>query len=153
RLTRPHQVLRRRRVCGEKRQPRQPPTRRGRTAETKDQRNGRTPRGRYVLHSRRGTLVRSQRSRQRGCQVGCVRLRYRRVGALPRRFLMPEERNIRALGPLRFPRRITRISWRDLVASLGPVLLVSALAIWIAVHFVRPAPPDTIVITTGPEGS
>ena len=66
---------------------------------------------------------------------------------------MPEERNTRALGPLRIPRRITRISWRDLVASLGPVLLVSALAIWIAVHFVRPAPPDTIVITTGPEGS
>lgn len=59
----------------------------------------------------------------------------------------------RTIGPLRIPRRIQRISWRDLAASLGPVLLVSVAAIWIAVHFVRPAPPDTIVITSGPEGS
>jgi TRAP-type uncharacterized transport system substrate-binding protein len=66
---------------------------------------------------------------------------------------MTQEGDTRKLGPLRIPRRIQRISWRDLVASLGPVLLVSVLAIWIAVHFVRPAPPDTIVITSGPEGS
>jgi len=66
---------------------------------------------------------------------------------------MADDQSTRALGPLRIPRRITRISWRDFAASLGPVLLVSVLAIWIAVHFVRPAPPDTIVITTGPEGS
>jgi TRAP-type uncharacterized transport system substrate-binding protein len=66
---------------------------------------------------------------------------------------MTEEGDTRKLGPLRIPWRIQRISWRDLVASLGPVLLVSVVAIWIAVHFVRPAPPDTIVITSGPEGS
>lgn len=66
---------------------------------------------------------------------------------------MTEEGDTRKLGPLRIPRRIQRISWRDLAASLGPVLLVSVVAIWIAVHFVRPAPPDTIVITSGPEGS
>src|SRR5512137_828087 len=71
----------------------------------------------------------------------------------PGEHLMTEEGDTRKLGPLRIPRRIQRISWRDLVASLGPVLLVSVVAIWIAVHFVRPAPPDTIVITSGPEGS
>lgn len=68
---------------------------------------------------------------------------------------MPEQEQgvIRKIGSLRIPRRIPRISWRDLAASLGPVLLVSLIAIWIAVHFVRPAPPDTLVITSGPEGS
>jgi NMT1 family protein len=48
---------------------------------------------------------------------------------------------------------IQRISWRDLAASLGPVLLISAAALWVAFHFVRPAPPSQIVITSGPEGS
>jgi len=66
---------------------------------------------------------------------------------------MVDEGGTRENAPLRFSRRIQRISWRDLAASLGPVLLVSAVAIWIAVHFVRPAPPGTIVITSGPEGS
>jgi hypothetical protein len=49
--------------------------------------------------------------------------------------------------------RIQRISWRALAASLGPVLLLSAAAIWIAIHFVRPAPPHTITIASGPEGT
>ncbi len=62
---------------------------------------------------------------------------------------MTEEGGTRKIGA----RRIKRISWADLAASLGPVLLVSLVAIWIAVHFVRPAPPDTIIITSGPEGS
>jgi TRAP-type uncharacterized transport system substrate-binding protein len=33
------------------------------------------------------------------------------------------------------------------------VLLLSALSIWIALHFVRPAPPGTITMASGPEGS
>ena len=53
------------------------------------------------------------------------------------------------IGPL----RMQRISWRDLASSLGLVLLLSAVAIWIAFHFVRPAPPDTITMASGPEGS
>jgi hypothetical protein len=53
----------------------------------------------------------------------------------------------------RFRIDIARVSWRDLAATLGPFLLVSALAFWIAYHFVRPAPPDTITMTSGPEGS
>jgi TRAP-type uncharacterized transport system substrate-binding protein len=59
----------------------------------------------------------------------------------------------RKIGPLRIPLRIQRISWRDLTSSLGVVLLLSALSIWVALHFVRPAPPDTITIASGPEGS
>jgi hypothetical protein len=66
---------------------------------------------------------------------------------------MTDEGGTRRIGPLRLPRRVARISWRDLLASLGPILLVSGVAIWVAVHFVRPAPPGTIVITAGPEGS
>src|SRR5262245_60293140 len=62
---------------------------------------------------------------------------------------MIEQPDNQPFGPL----RIKRVAWRDLAVSLGPVLLVSGLAIWVAVHFVRPAPPRTIVITSGPEGS
>jgi TRAP-type uncharacterized transport system substrate-binding protein len=49
--------------------------------------------------------------------------------------------------------RFTAVSWRDLIASFWPVVLLGVLAIWAAFVFVRPAPPDTIVITTGPDGS
>ena len=49
--------------------------------------------------------------------------------------------------------RIGRISWRDLGLTLGPFLVISLIAIWIALRFVQPAPPHTIVMTSGPEGS
>ena len=42
-----------------------------------------------------------------------------------------------------------RVSWRDLLITLGPILLVVAIAIWIAWKYASPAPPDTIVITAG----
>ena len=58
-----------------------------------------------------------------------------------------------AAGRLNFRARIGRISWRDLALTLGPVLAISLAAIWIALRFVQPAPPDTIVMTSGPEGS
>ncbi len=64
-----------------------------------------------------------------------------------------EENHQPKIGPLRIPLRIQRISWRDLATSLGVVLLLSAVSIWIALHFVRPAPPGTITITSGPKGS
>ena len=54
---------------------------------------------------------------------------------------------------LRIRMRFQRISWRDLAATLGPVLLISLIALWVAFHYVRPAPPDTIIITSGPKGS
>jgi len=49
--------------------------------------------------------------------------------------------------------RITRISWHDLFSSLVPVVIVSIIAIIIALHFLQPAPPSTISISSGPEGS
>ena len=61
-------------------------------------------------------------------------------------------------GPRRFPRiqlptRFALISWRDLALTLGPIVLICGAAIWATFYFVRPAPPDTITITAGPEGS
>jgi TRAP-type uncharacterized transport system substrate-binding protein len=41
----------------------------------------------------------------------------------------------------------------DLVQSVGPLLLVSAIAIVAALHYVRPAPPNHLRMATGPAGS
>lgn len=49
--------------------------------------------------------------------------------------------------------KMPRISWRDLVATLGPVLLLSIAAVLLALHFVRPAPPTSLNIVSGPDGS
>lgn len=49
--------------------------------------------------------------------------------------------------------RVQRISWRDLAATLGPVILISTLAIAATMHFIRPAPPRTLTMAGGPEGS
>jgi TRAP-type uncharacterized transport system substrate-binding protein len=54
---------------------------------------------------------------------------------------------------LRLPLKITTISWWDLAHTLGPILLASAAAIWLALHFVRPAPPHTLTMSGGPKGS
>ena len=53
----------------------------------------------------------------------------------------------------RLPFRLMRVSWRDLAVVAVPTVLVIAVAFAIAVRFVRPAPPTTIVMTTGTEGS
>jgi len=47
--------------------------------------------------------------------------------------------------------RLNRFSTRDLLAVAVPALLLLAAAFWIAYQFIRPAPPDTIVISTGSE--
>ena len=49
--------------------------------------------------------------------------------------------------------KIRRVSWRDLALTLGPFVLLVVGAFWLAFHLVRPAPPDTIVITSGTDGS
>jgi len=54
---------------------------------------------------------------------------------------------------LRLPLKITSISWSDLAHTLGPILLASGLAIWLALHFVRPMPPHTLIMSGGPKGS
>jgi TRAP-type uncharacterized transport system substrate-binding protein len=55
--------------------------------------------------------------------------------------------------PARLVARFVAISWRDLAVSFGPILLISVAAIWVAVRLIQPAPPNTLTITTGPEGS
>jgi TRAP-type uncharacterized transport system substrate-binding protein len=57
------------------------------------------------------------------------------------------------IGAFGYALEIPQVSWRDLLLAIGPVLLITALAIWFAFHFVRPAPPDTITITGGAPGS
>ncbi len=42
---------------------------------------------------------------------------------------------------------------RDVLVAVGPLLLLTLIAIGAAYWFIRPAPPDTIIITSGPEGS
>jgi TRAP-type uncharacterized transport system substrate-binding protein len=56
-------------------------------------------------------------------------------------------------APLRRFTRFTRVSWRDLVVTLLPVTALLAVATWAVLHFVRPAAPSTVTITTGPDGS
>jgi TRAP transporter TAXI family solute receptor len=41
----------------------------------------------------------------------------------------------------------------DLSQSAGPLLIVSAIAVFAALHYVRPAPPDQLTMASGPSGS
>lgn len=50
-------------------------------------------------------------------------------------------------------RPVSLVSWRDAVATLGPIVLISAAAIALTLHFVRPAPPTTLTMAGGPPGS
>ena len=54
---------------------------------------------------------------------------------------------------LRLPAKLVTVSWRDLLVIVVPVLLVTALGAWLAVKFIRPAPPDSIVMLAGPKES
>jgi NMT1 family protein len=51
------------------------------------------------------------------------------------------------------PTRLPRISWRDLAIVTVPTLLIVAAALVVAAHFIRPAPPTHIVMTSGTDGS
>lgn len=50
-------------------------------------------------------------------------------------------------------RPVSLVSWRDALATLGPIVLLSALAIVFTLRFVRPAPPLHLVMASGPENS
>jgi TRAP transporter TAXI family solute receptor len=63
------------------------------------------------------------------------------------------KKNIKSLAFMRPLARVTRISVRDLVVTVVPVLLITALGICAAYWFMRPAPPNTLTITTGSDGS
>src|ERR1700738_3789792 len=49
--------------------------------------------------------------------------------------------------------RFVAISWRDLAVSFGPILLISAAAIYLAVRLIQPAPPNTLTMSAGTKGS
>jgi TRAP-type uncharacterized transport system substrate-binding protein len=49
--------------------------------------------------------------------------------------------------------RFVAISWRDLAMSFGPILLISAAAIYLAVRLIQPAPPSTLTMSAGTKGS
>ena len=48
---------------------------------------------------------------------------------------------------------IPQVSWRDFIAAVLPLLLITLLAVWAGFKFIRPAPPNTIIITGGAKGS
>jgi TRAP-type uncharacterized transport system substrate-binding protein len=50
-------------------------------------------------------------------------------------------------------RRLRSGSWRDLLVVTAPVLLVLGLVVWAGVRTVRLAPPKTIRLISGPDGS
>ena len=54
---------------------------------------------------------------------------------------------------LRLPLKITTISWSDLLHTLAPILIASAVAIWAAWHFGARPPPRTLTMSAGPKGS
>ncbi len=53
----------------------------------------------------------------------------------------------------RLPLKVSLVSWRDLAETLGPVLILSAIAVVLALHYVRPAPPKALTMSSGPAGS
>jgi hypothetical protein len=49
--------------------------------------------------------------------------------------------------------KMSRVYWRDAAVTVGPFVLLVLVAFWVAFHYVRPAPPRSIVMTGGTEGS
>ncbi len=59
----------------------------------------------------------------------------------------------RKVLPFRPLVRFVWVSFRDLAVAAGPLLLASLVAVGAAYWLVRPAPPDTITMSSGPDGS
>lgn len=58
-------------------------------------------------------------------------------------------------SPPRSPRKLRRLSeysLRDLLSVGVPLLLILAVGFWAASRFIQPAPPDTLVLSTGADG-
>jgi TRAP-type uncharacterized transport system substrate-binding protein len=51
------------------------------------------------------------------------------------------------------PSKSGNVSWWAFVQTVGPVVLVCVALVWAAVHFVQSAPPHTLTISSGPQGS
>ncbi|RXZ31131.1 C4-dicarboxylate ABC transporter substrate-binding protein [Oxalobacteraceae bacterium CAVE-383] len=63
----------------------------------------------------------------------------------------PAPANARRGG--KFKARFVAISWRDVAVSFGPIVLVALVGLWLAVYFIRPAPPKTLTIVSGPKNT
>jgi len=50
------------------------------------------------------------------------------------------------------PEKLKLLSWRDIVFVALPSLLVALGAFWLAAQFIKPAPPDQLIVSTGGEG-
>ena len=50
------------------------------------------------------------------------------------------------------PERLRLMSWRDILFVALPSLLLTVGAFWLAAQFIKPAPPDQLIISTGGEG-
>jgi TRAP-type uncharacterized transport system substrate-binding protein len=55
--------------------------------------------------------------------------------------------------PLRFPLKISGVSWREIVQAVVPLVLLCVALVWGTLHFVHSAPPRVITISAGPKGS
>jgi TRAP transporter TAXI family solute receptor len=52
------------------------------------------------------------------------------------------------------PAKSSDISWWAFIQTvIGPAVLIIAVVVWAALYFIRAAPPHTLTISTGPEGS
>lgn len=49
-------------------------------------------------------------------------------------------------------RRLNELSVRDVLLIVAPVVLVTAAGFWAAAKLLKPAPPDRVVMATGPSG-
>jgi TRAP-type uncharacterized transport system substrate-binding protein len=49
--------------------------------------------------------------------------------------------------------RISTVSWRDAALTLLPFALLLIVVLWVTLRYVNPAPPTTIVMTSGADGS
>ena len=48
----------------------------------------------------------------------------------------------RKIGAFGVAVEIPQVSWRDFIAAVLPLLLITLLAVWAGFKFIRPAPPD-----------
>ncbi len=63
------------------------------------------------------------------------------------------QNNIRKIASIRPLARFVGVTPRDLLLTIGPLVLITVAVIGATYLFLRPAPPDTITITSGPNGS
>jgi TRAP-type uncharacterized transport system substrate-binding protein len=54
---------------------------------------------------------------------------------------------------VRVPLKLPTVSWRDFGETLTPILVLAAAALLLTLHFVQPAPPHTLTMSSGPAGS